>query len=118
MVGKQGQHQKPGQQGFSPKSKVIGEFVDKIPEIKMADIEKYRQSWKPQEGVREALSIAFRNPGKAMLLLEYTEGAPSKKKGAARLRVRSLTDQGYSEQNGWIIRAVDNRVYALYQGVR
>lgn len=118
MVGMQGKHQKPGQQGFSPKSKVIGEFVDEIPEVKMADVSKYRQSWKPQEGVREALSIAFRNPGKAMLLLEYTEGAPSKKKSNAKLRVRSLIDQGYSESNGWIIRAVDNRVYALYQGAR
>lgn len=118
MVGNQGKHQEKGKQGFSSKSKVIGEFVDEIPEIKMADVEKYRQSWKPQEGVREALSIAFRNPGKAMLLLEYTEGAPSKKRGAARLRVRSLIDQGYSEQNGWIIRAVDAKVYALYQGVR
>jgi hypothetical protein len=110
---------KPQVQGFVSKSTVIGEFVDAIPEVKSRQgFGKDRTSWAAQEGVREALAKAFANPGKAMLLLEYDEGAQSVRKKNAKLRVMSLERQGYTEDNGWIIRAVDAKIYALYQGVR
>lgn len=109
---------KPQVQGFVSKSKVIGEFVDAIPERKYKPENLKRTSWAAQEGVREALSIAFANPGKAMLLVHYDQGAKSVRKKNADLRRMSLERQGYNEENGWIIRAVEEKVYCLYQGVR
>lgn len=110
---------KPQVQGFVSKSTVIGEFVEAIPEVKSRQgFGSQRTSWQAQEGVREALSKAFANPGRAMLLLEYDEGAQSVRKKNAKLRVMSLERQGYTEENGWIIRAVDAKIYALYQGAR
>ena len=110
---------KPQVQGFVSKSKVIGEFVDAIPEVKSREgWGKDRTSWQAQEGVREALAKAFANPGKALLLLEYNEGAQSVRKKNAKLRVMSLERQGYTEENGWVIRAVDAKIYALYRGAR
>lgn len=109
---------RPQVQGFISKSKVVGEFVDAIPEPKKSNLNKYRTSWQSQEGVREALSKAFAHPGKAMELLDYTEGALSVRRKNAKLRVMSLEKQGYNEQNGWIVRAVDTKIYCLYQGVR
>lgn len=108
---------KPQVQGFVSKSKVIGEFVDEIPTVKSREgFGKQRTSWAPQEGVREALSKAFANKGKAMLLVHYNEGAKSVRKKNAELRVMSLNRQGYNEQNGWVIRNVEDKVYCLYQG--
>lgn len=109
---------KPQVQGFVSKSTVIGEFVDEIPEKKPGTSNLRRTSWAPQEGVREALSKAFANPGKAMLLVHYDQGAKSVRKKNADLRRMSLIRQGYSEENGWIVRAVEEKVYVLYQGER
>lgn len=111
---------RPQVQGFISKSTVIGEFVDAIPEVERKNPldPKYRTSWEAQKGVREAFSKAFANPGKAMLLVEYDQGAPSVRRKNAKLRVLSFTKQGYSEDNGWIVRAVDGKIYCLYQGAR
>jgi hypothetical protein len=111
---------RPQVQGFVSKSKVVGEFVDGIPEVKKkSTFEKYRTSWEAQPGVKEALSKAFNNPGRAMELLDYTEGALSVRRKNAKLRVMSLVErQGYSEDNGWTIRAVDTKIYCLYHGAR
>ncbi len=112
---------RPQVQGFISKSTVKGEFVDEIPEVErksLVDFNLTRTSWQAQAGVREALSKAFNNKGRAMLLVEYDQGAPSVKKKNAKLRVMSLHKQGYNEENGWEIRAVENKVYCLYHGVR
>lgn len=110
---------KPQVQGFVSKSTVIGEFVDAIPEVeKKINLNDTRTSWQAQAGVREALSKAFANKGRAMILVEYDQGAKSVRVKNAKLRVMSLEKQGYNEDNGWVIRAVEGRVYCLYQGVR
>jgi hypothetical protein len=109
---------KPQVQGFVSKSTVIGEFVDEIPERKYKPENLKRTSWQAQEGVREALSKAFANPGKAMELVHYDQGAKSVRKKNAYLRQLSLLRQGYTEENGWIVRAVEEKVYVLYQGAR
>ena len=110
---------RPQVQGFISKSKVVGEFVDGIPEPKKShNIGNYRTSWQSQEGVKEALSKAFAHPGKAMELLDYTEGALSVRRKNAKLRVMSLERQGYTEDNGWTVRAVDTKIYCLYHGAR
>lgn len=97
------------------KSKVIAEFVDEIPQPK-DHFRKYKTSWEAQDGFKEGLEKAFRNPGRAMLLVTYEESkdSPSKKREMAKLRAKSLDDQGYSERMGWTVRAVDERVYVMY----
>lgn len=116
---KRSERAQPGVQGFPPISEVKAEFVDEIPNHDINDNFKGRRApeFKPTPGVREALAQAFNTPGKAMLLMEYTEGAPSKRRTRAEMRVRALKDQGYSEQNGWIVRNVGFEVYVLYTGV-
>jgi hypothetical protein len=110
---------RPQVQRYHSKSKVIGEFVDAIPEVpKKFDYEKSRTSWERQPGIEAAFSKAFRNPGKALILVDYNEGAMSVRKKNAKLRVMSFNRQGYTEENGWIIRAVETKVYAMYQGAR
>lgn len=106
-------------QPFTPKSKVIAEFVDEIPKPKDRSGNLRTTSWEVQPGVREALIKAFNNPGKAMILVEYdAKGlAPSKRRSQAKLRVMALERQGYTEQAGWVVKAVDNKVYVLYQGL-
>ena len=107
-----------GQQGFVPKSKVVAEFVEEIPAPDPnANFKGRRISWQPQEGVRAALDLAFQNPRRAMLLVEYDQGAPSKRRSMATLRVRALNEQGYNGKNGWIVKAVENKVYVSYTGV-
>ena len=109
---------KPGVQGFPSHIDVKAEFVDEIP------VRDPNANWKgrkapdfiPTPGVREAMMRAFQNPRKAMLLLEYTEGAPSKRRNMAEMRVRALKSQGYSENNGWIVVARENKVYVSYTG--
>lgn len=102
------------------KSKVVGEFVDAIPEIDPKDNFKGKmQSFQRQEGLTEALNKAFNAPGRAMILVDYNleENSKSRRRALSEKRVEYLNDQGYSEQAGWIVRAVDGRVYVLYQGV-
>lgn len=110
---------KPGVQGFPSHIDVKGEFVEEIPFRDPNDNWQGRKapSFEPTPGVREALQRAYENPKRAMLLLEYVEGAPSKRRNMAELRVKALKNQGYSEQNGWIVRNVDAKVYVLYTGV-
>ena len=97
------------------KAKVVAEFVDEIPTPK-DHFRKYQTSWAAQDGFKEGLEKAFRNPGRAMLLVTYEEGrdSPSKKREMARLRAKSLEDQGYSERMGWTVRNVDEKVFVLY----
>lgn len=118
MVGRS-ERAKPGVQGFPSHIKVQAEFVDEIPIVDPNDHFQGRKApeFAPTPGVREALARAYDNPGKAMLLMEYIEGAPSKRRNMAELRVKALKKQGYSEQNGWIVRNVDAKVYVLYTGV-
>lgn len=107
-----------GQYGFVSTSKVIAEFVDEIParDPNANWNGKKHIDWAPQAGTREALQRAFQSPGRAMLLLEYTEGAPSRKRNMADLRVAALKRQGYVENAGWIVKSVENKVYVLYTG--
>lgn len=96
------------------KAKVVAEFVDEIPTPK-DHFRKYQTSWQPQDGLKEGLEKAFRNPGRAMLLVKYDgKDSPSKRREMARLRAKSLDDQGYSERMGWTVRAVETEVYVLY----
>ena len=108
-----------GVQGFPSHIKLHEEFVDEIPEDNA--IAKFQgrmaPSFKPTPGVREAMLRAFENPRRAMKLMEYVEGAPSKRKNMAEMRVRALKEQGYNEGNGWTVRAVDATVYVMYDGV-
>ena len=100
------------------KSKVVGEFVDAIPDL--PDNRKNWQTFQRQEGLTEALNRAFNAPGKAMVLVDYNiEGnSRSKVRALSEKRVEYLQTQGYSEQSGWIVRAVEGKVYVLYQGER
>lgn len=97
------------------KAKVVAEFVDAIP-VPADHFRKYKTSWQPQDGLKEGLEKAFRNPGRAMLLVTYEEAkdSPSKRREMARLRAKSLGDQGYSERMGWTVRNVDERVYVMF----
>ena len=97
------------------KAKVVAEFVDEIPTPK-DHFKKYQTSWAAQDGFKEGLEKAFRNPGRAMLLVTYKESkdSPSKKREMAKLRAKSLDSQGYSERMGWTVRAVETEVYVLY----
>ena len=110
---------KPGVQGFPSHIDVKAEFVDEIPIVDPNDHFKGRKApeFQPTPGVREALARAYENPKKAMLLLEYVEGAPSKRRNMAEMRVRALKEQGYSEMNGWIVVAREAKVYVSYTGV-
>ena len=110
---------KKGVQGFPSHIKLHEEFVDEIPIVDPNDHFQGRKApqFAPTPGVREALARAYENPKKPMLLLEYVEGAPSKRRNMAEMRVRALKEQGYNEQNGWIVRAVDAKVYVNYTGV-
>lgn len=108
-----------GKMGFQPKSKVVAQFVDAIPDLPPAYGGKEHRAppFQAQEGLKEALTLAMQNKGRAMKLLEYTDGPKSKDKSRAKVRAMGLVNQGYTENNGWVIRAVDNAVYVLYQGV-
>ena len=110
---------KPGTQGFVSTAKVKAEFVDAIPQRDRNDNwgGKKHMNWESTPGVKEALLQAYQTPGKAMLLLQYDEGAPSRRRTLAELRVGALQRQGYNEENGWVVKNVENRVYVLYQGV-
>lgn len=103
----------PQPQPRTLKSKVIAEFVDEIPEPK-SNIDKTRTRFEAQPGFREALMKAMNNPGRAMLLVEYDSGSKSKRRQLAEFRVKAMGDQGYNERNGWTVRAVDSRVFVLY----
>ena len=118
MVGRS-ERAKPGVQGFPSHVKVQGEFIDEIPVRDPNENFQGRKApeFMPTPGVREALQRAYENPKKAMLLMEYVEGAPSKRRNMADLRVKALKKQGYNEGNGWIVRSVDAKVYVLYTGV-
>lgn len=99
------------------KSKVIAEFVDGIPdEDPKANFKGKMNVYTPQEGVREALDMAFNAPGRAMVLVEYDQGPPSQRRNNAKSRVEMLNKQGYSEKSGWVVVARENKVYVLYQG--
>ncbi len=63
---------------------------------------------------------AFSHPGKAMILVDYDgkderKASPSRRRTMAELRAKSLIDQGYSERMGWTVRAVETRVFVMYQ---
>lgn len=103
------------------KSKVIAEFVDEIPPMPMnLDLSKKAAPFQRQEGVKEALDMAFNAPGRAMILVDYNIPGTSRSQGRilADRRAESLANQGYGEKSGWVVRAVDGRVYVLYQGER
>src|SRR6476469_5522836 len=91
------------------KSVVVAQFVDEIPKPPGGVGFKLTRThiFAAQDGVKEALEKAMQHPKKAMLLLEYKEGAPSRRRTLAELRVMSMIKQGYTENNGWIVRAVD-----------
>ena len=110
---------KPGVQGFPSHIDVKAEFVDEIPTRDPNDNwhGKRAEPFQPTPGVREALQLAFNNPKKSMLLMEYKEKAPSKCRSMAELRVMHLKEQGYSERNGWIVKNVGPCVYVCYTGV-
>lgn len=118
MVGRS-ERAKKGVQGFPSHIKLHEEFVDEIPARPDSENFQGRQapSFQPTPGVREALMRAYENPKRAMKLMEYVEGAPSKRRNMAEMRVRALKNQGYNEQNGWIVRNVDAVVYVMYTGV-
>lgn len=109
---------KKGVQGFPSHISVKAEFVEEIPKLDPNENWKGRKhpDFTPTPGVREAMARAYDNPGRAMLLLEYVEGAPSKRRNMAEMRVRALKSQGYIENAGWIVRSVDAKVYVLYTG--
>lgn len=118
LVGRSERAQK-GVQGFPSHVKVQAEFVDEIPDYDLNDNFKGKKAmeWQPTPGVREALQRAYESPRRAMLLMEYVEGSPSKRRANATMRVTALKKQGYSEENGWVVRSVDAKVYVLYTGV-
>jgi hypothetical protein len=97
------------------KSKVVAEFVDEIPPMP-DNLGDKRMVFQRQEGVREALDMAFNTPGRAMVLVEYDQGSPSQRRNNAKSRVEMLNKQGYSEKSGWVVVARENKVYVLYQG--
>ena len=103
----------PQPQPRTLKSKVIAEFVDEIPEPK-SNIDKTRTRFEAQPGFKEALQKAMANPGRAMLLVEYDVGSKGKRRELAKFRAKAMGEQGYNERNGWTVRAVDHRVYVLY----
>ncbi len=117
MVGRS-ERAKPGVQGFPSHIDVKAEFVDEIPTVDPNDNWKGRKhpDFIPTPGVREAMKRAYEHPKKAMLLMEYIEGAPSKRRNMAEMRVRALKSQGYSENNGWIVKSVEAKVYVMYTG--
>jgi hypothetical protein len=98
------------------KSVVVAKFVDAIPESKRPPLVTKTHIFAAQDGVHEALEKAMQFPRKVMLLLEYREGAPSRRRTLAELRVLSMTKQGYTEANGWVVRAVDGSVYVTWMG--
>ena len=105
----------PQPYGFT--SKVIAEFVDEIPKPKQNKLKKVRTHiFEAQEGVKEALEKAMQHRGKAMCLVEYVVGPPSRRRDQAKLRAMSLNKMGYSEANGWIVRAVDEKVFVVWTG--
>lgn len=104
-----------GVQSFQPKSKVVAEFVDDMPE-RPEPFGGKRVIFQRQEGFTEAMTLAMQNPGRAMLLLEYKDGPKSKDRSRAKARVMGMEAQGYSERNGWTVRAVENKVYVMYAG--
>lgn len=104
---------RPQKQGFISTSKVIAEFVDEIPQPK-DNLTGNRTSWQPQDGVKEALTLAMEHPRRAMLLVKYIEGPPSQRRSMAKRRAQAMVEQGYTEMNGWTVRAVDGDVYVMY----
>lgn len=99
------------------KGKVIGDFVEAIPELKKQPPFKRVTIFAAQDGVKEALEKAMRHPKKAMLLITYDEGAPSRRRTLAELRELAMKRQGYNENNGWVVKAVDGSVYVTWMGV-
>ena len=100
------------------KARVVAEFVDEMPEA--APIKNLKHtSWERQDGLHEALEKAFNHPGRAMLLVKYDRkgDSPSRRREMARLRAKSLEDQGYSERMGWTVRNVENEVYVMFSPV-
>ncbi len=98
------------------KSKVIAEFVDAIPDIPKSPPFKRVTIFAAQDGVKEALQKAMNHPKKAMLLVEYDTGAPSRRRTLAELRELAMKRQGYNENNGWVVRAVEGKVYVMWTG--
>lgn len=101
----------PGRWGAISKSTVIAKFVDEIPPD---DKSVHLLPFQPQEGFQEGLELAMANPGRAMLLVTYDVDSPSKCRGQAKLRARGLVEKGYSEVNGWTVRAVEDSVYVMF----
>ncbi len=104
------------------KSKVIAEFVDEIPTPSPKKFQAHQTTWESQSGIKEALMKAFNHPGKAMILVDYDgkderKASPSRRRDMAGLRARSLIDQGYSERMGWTVRAVETKVFVMYNPV-
>ncbi len=100
------------------KSTVIGEFVDVIPESRRPPLVTRTHIFAAQDGVKEALEKAMNQPRKPMLLLEYREGSPSRRRTLGDLRELSMKKQGYTENNGWVVRAVDGKVFVTWMGQR
>ena len=96
-------------------SRVIAEFVDEIPAVVSKKFQR-TTIFAAQDGVKEALEKAMHHPKKAMVLVEYDQGSPARRRTLADLRVLSMTKQGYTENNGWIVRAVEGKVYVIWQG--
>lgn len=99
------------------KSVVVGEFVDKIPDLDKPKYVTRTHVFAAQEGVKEALEKAMAHKGRAMVLVEYNEGAPSRRRTLAELRVLAMGRSGYTEENGWIVKSVENRVYVVWEGI-
>ena len=99
------------------KGRVVAEFVDAIPEVNNPTKGFKRTTiFAAQDGVKEALEKAMHHPKKAMLLVKYDEGAPSRRRTLAELRELAMKRQGYNESNGWVVRAVEGEVYVMWTG--
>lgn len=97
------------------KSVVVGEFVDDIPQM-TGKVVARTHVFAAQEGVKEALEKAMEQKGRAMILVEYNEGAPSRRRSLAGLRALAMGRSGYTEENGWIVKAVENKVFVRWMG--
>ena len=100
------------------KARVIAEFVDEMPEA-THDPRSTKTSWTAQDGLKEGLAKAFEHPGRAMLLVKYDRkgDSPSRRREMAKLRAKSLGDQGFNARMGLDVRAVENSVYVMYNPV-
>lgn len=98
------------------KSKVVAEFVDAIPQPVDHLSSNKAPTWVAQDGLKEGFQKAMAAPGRALLLLHYDKeaGSMSKRKQLATWRAKRLEEQGYRESMGWTVRAVDDKIYVMY----